>query len=287
MGHKKLLYALSLIVLIGIACKNRVKAKEHTNALLLNGKAVITGIIKLKKDKNIVEVITPGIEIKTLYKQCRSCFKKGFNVRKIPDFLPVQCVLKGKDRSEKGRLDLKNYKIETCVVLWKKIKGIKIKAFKRGSKMGKKVDVVSGEVIETFDSPAKDGWVEVKYGDRKLTWAKKVQLEVHYKDTTPTVVRMNAVFWRTELITMAEAGKVINMKLDELIKFKPGKDIQVILEGKDVLKKAVADGLKAGKKLEDILTEVGPDGFPLFLDLENYEVKDVVQLVEEEKEVTE
>jgi hypothetical protein len=138
-------------------------------------------------------------------------------------------------------------------------------------------DSVNDETIEEFEST---GEVEILVAQGSMITANKTVLKVRYREGKVVDVGLKLFLDRSQLYRATKKTSFFGVQAAELLNFDPNIPIQCELTGGEALIKTVEAGLEAGREVEDVVTQVGKNGFPMFFDLDNYILRELYQVKE-------
>lgn len=99
-----------------------------------------------------------------------------------------------------------------------------------------------------------------------------LRLQLNADETTVVDVALDAGIDRSQVLKMVKAHAIPGVTIMDLTKMDPSKLIRFQYKARAAMLEPLGKALEAGKDLESCLTSKSPNGFPAFLDLENYEL---------------
>lgn len=135
-------------------------------------------------------------------------------------------------------------------------------------------DAVNDEETAEFISQNE---VELKIAPGVLAFAYKTELKARYSDGTVFDVKLNAWIDRSQVYKATKHTNRLGLTSKQLLDFDPNMPIIFEMDGNEALKKVLEAGLASGRSVEDIVTDTGDDGFPIFFSLDNYKLQNTFQ----------
>lgn len=133
-------------------------------------------------------------------------------------------------------------------------------------------EAVKDEDLVEFESP---GEVELRVAPDILIFASKTGLGIRHKNGQVTGVGLRLWLDRSQLYRAVKNTGLFGLTPTQLLGFDPNLPIICDLDGNAAIFGYVQAGLDTGRPFEDLVTDTGKNGFPMFFDLKNYSLKHI------------